>query len=75
MDEKFSKNRFGAGKLAGFWRMGRRTHPVVAWGASSAHLCPQSKLRVAAFAYSVSFAAVCFVPVWVLYRKWISVKA
>jgi predicted acyltransferase len=28
----------------------------------------------AAFAYSVSFTAVCFVPVWVLYRKKIFVK-
>jgi len=28
----------------------------------------------AAFAYSVSFLAVCFVPVWVLYRKKIFVK-
>jgi hypothetical protein len=28
----------------------------------------------AAFAYSVSFTAACFVPVWVLYRKRIFVK-
>jgi hypothetical protein len=28
----------------------------------------------AAFAYSVSYTAVCFVPVWVLYRERIFVK-
>ncbi len=28
----------------------------------------------AAFAYSVSFTAVCFVPVWILYRKRIFLK-
>jgi predicted acyltransferase len=28
----------------------------------------------AAFAYSVSFTAVCFIPVWILYRKKIFLK-
>ena len=28
----------------------------------------------AAFAYSISFTAVCFVPVWLLYRKRIFLK-
>jgi hypothetical protein len=28
----------------------------------------------AAFAFSVSFTAVCFIPVWLLYRKKIFVK-
>ncbi len=28
----------------------------------------------AAFAYSVSFAAFCFIPVWILYRKKIFLK-
>jgi len=29
---------------------------------------------LAAFAYSVSFTAVCFVPVWMLYRRRIFLK-
>jgi hypothetical protein len=28
----------------------------------------------ACFAYSVSYAAVCFIPVWILYRKKIFIK-
>jgi len=51
---------------------GRRTD-VLAWlfNHAYAHIPDPGW---AAFAYSVSFLAVCFVPMWVLYRKKIFIK-
>ena len=51
---------------------GRETN-VIAW--VFAHTCANiPNPGWAAFSYSVSFLAVCFIPVWVLYRKRIFVK-
>jgi predicted acyltransferase len=51
---------------------GRRTNPIT-WTAmhTVAHI---PNPHWAAFAYSVSFAAICFIPVWILYRKKIFLK-
>jgi predicted acyltransferase len=58
--------------LFGFRAGGRRTD-VLAWSFNHvfAHIPDRGW---AAFGFSVSFLAVCFVPVWVLYRKKIFVK-
>jgi predicted acyltransferase len=68
----FSELMPGAVSLIHFTFNGRQTNPL-----SWAHdhilaLIPDSGWG--AFAYSVSFAAVCFIPAWLLYRKRIFVK-
>ena len=55
------------------WGAGRGRENVIGWlFAHSFQHIPDAGW--AAFAYSVSFTAVCFVPVWILYRKKIFLK-
>ncbi|MDE3163929.1 MAG: DUF5009 domain-containing protein, partial [Acidobacteriota bacterium] len=55
------------------WGVGRGRENAIGWVfAHSFQHIPEAGW--AAFAYSVSFTAVCFVPVWILYRKKIFLK-
>jgi predicted acyltransferase len=59
-------------ELMRFEDRGRRSNPL--WYAHAHFFAHIPDPGWAAFAYSVAFTAVCFVPVWVLYRKKIFLK-
>lgn len=62
----------GALDLFHFTAGGRPESPLDSWHALLAAFIPDRAWS--AFAYSVSFAALCFIPVWILYRKKIFIK-
>jgi hypothetical protein len=49
-----------------------QSHPLASYLASGFGHIPYRSW--AAFAYSISFTAFCFIPVWILYRKKIFLK-
>lgn len=68
----FSELMPGAVSLIHFTVNGRQTNPLAWAHAHILALIPDPGWG--AFAYSVSFAAVCFIPAWLLYRKRIFIK-
>jgi hypothetical protein len=62
----------GALGLIHFQSGGIETTPLHWWQKALAASIPDPGW--AAFAYSVTFAAVCFVPVWLLYRNRLFLK-